>query len=500
MEDDQAASTREKLIRNTTTEREESHVSPISPQHRSQQPAARHSRRSSRRWLPVRDTQELIWLGVVVLNAIPVILLAAYAHSLSLPLGSTGCLPDGTFVFPGTASIWSRSFFFTITIVLGRYRYSDLTFAEVKTIDVVWDTVVGRGGQSVAVYISYRVFNQALVYIMDSQPVSYNTYGAVAFESGSMLSLWHYAKALVKGSSKSNLKRWRIFSAMILTTAYVVAVPTLYSAMTGYTTLLQPSVSIHKDGGTVQLISYGTREGWGTLGPGGFNTAWGMCLDCDRIQLPKKLGSAGYVPADPLQVYWRKHEADYKAALSDPACAVPSRPECTSLSKPSTIEWLGQLHNLSSPLLDIKRANYDPDTDESNLWMCGSGASVFWSSQFVQNGIPQSGQVTGSCGAPSPSYQWGFSFLPLFIVCVLQFIWAVTMYGLWVENRRVGLTADSRNQAAVNTAYRPSYLVSAVAIVSQAEQHYGGEIKAWDSRELDRSIWRGSKGMDSTSK
>ena len=136
---------------------------------------------------------------------------------------------------------------------------------------------MSTGGQILLVYLSYRIFNKALVYVMDTQSVSYESYGAVAFESGNVHSLWRYLRAIRRPRGSSVLpgnaiwRRRRIFGTMLITTAYVVSMPTLYSAMTGYAPVLEPSVSITTDYSHVQLISCGTRDFYGTYGPSGFN-------------------------------------------------------------------------------------------------------------------------------------------------------------------------------------------------------------------------------------
>ena len=87
-------------------------------------------------------------------------------------LGSKACLPNGDFILPGTVNIWSPAYFFTISIIV-HGASGEFTYTTVKIIDVVWDVLMGRGGQLLLIYISYQVFSKALVFLMETRAVSY---------------------------------------------------------------------------------------------------------------------------------------------------------------------------------------------------------------------------------------------------------------------------------------------------------------------------------------
>ena len=110
---------------------------------------------------------------------------------------------------------------------------SHLTYAEAKTIDVIRDLFVGQGGRLFLGWISYRVFMDCLLRLMETSAVSYELYASLAFESTCLMSLLNLLKALfrMKGWRSKIFLVWFFFS-----TLYVLAFSTLISAGSGYVT------------------------------------------------------------------------------------------------------------------------------------------------------------------------------------------------------------------------------------------------------------------------
>jgi len=195
---------------------------------------------------------------------VPIILLLAYSHKLSRHLGSNGCMPNGEFVLPFTSSIWSSSQFFAITIgftgprahecssspgILGLGQSWDQActgydFSTVKVIDVAFDVLVGRAGQLLLATLAYRLFGQALTHLMQQGEVGYDLFSAVAFQSGSLASVLSLLKHAIGSAPlpRTTRARWLYF-LMGLATVYIVAIPTLVSAMSGYSSHFVPYVS-----------------------------------------------------------------------------------------------------------------------------------------------------------------------------------------------------------------------------------------------------------------
>lgn len=117
---------------------------------------------------------------------------------------------------------------------------SQLSFAQAKFIDVVWDLLIGQGGRLLLVWLSYIVFMDGLARLMETSAVSFDFYASIVFSTSSLTATWHAFKAI----STSHGWRGRAFLAWFgFATIYVLAYSTLMSAATGY---INPSdVLIH---------------------------------------------------------------------------------------------------------------------------------------------------------------------------------------------------------------------------------------------------------------
>jgi len=120
-----------------------------------------------------------------------------------------------------------------LTINLG---FGTMPFSTAKLVDVLWDVVVGRGGQMLLTYIAYHIFTKSLTRTMEDSQVSYHTFAAFAFESGTTTGLFMLAKDF---ASNRSLRSKMIVSWVLAATLHIVAFPTLSSAMTGYTSVME---------------------------------------------------------------------------------------------------------------------------------------------------------------------------------------------------------------------------------------------------------------------
>ena len=457
------------------------------------------------------------YICIVLLCALPVVLLAVRASALSHALGSSGCLPNGVFQLPGPADIWRSDLLFTITITTGLGH--PLSYTRAKVIDLVWDVGVGRGGQALLVYSSYKVFHKALAFVMDQQTIAFPTFGAVAFATPGLTTVWCFLQACCSRRFRCGILGLRIFTAMLLITIYITAMPTLFSAMTGYVPIYSPTMlqaSNHSqnmiglvpsicqdptapdpDCTTTQCGGGGSRFGSG-LQPG-----WGYLVDPERFSEPLQ-GDVAFssVIADSnaikvFSTYWDAYAASYSAAVTDPQCANWSDASCTPLQKSSKIDINAMQTtqrpvDLPPPLLNLQRW-YPNASGIPSYWACN---------EYILNTADlYNGNVTGTCTA-SDHYQWGFSFLLLFIVSIMNLIVAVLLYALWLEaglytrpGRKEYLKKHGYLDDSWKPAYGPSVAGDAVNVVKQMEALYGTDVGRWTSYELDTVVWRGSKGM-----
>ncbi|KAF1996170.1 hypothetical protein P154DRAFT_443898 [Amniculicola lignicola CBS 123094] len=140
----------------------------------------------------------------------------------------TACQPDGSFrLRPDTYSMWSSSGFFQITLGGGH-----LTFAQAKVVDIVFDVGVGRGGQFLLAYVSWKVFARYLTICMEVEPITYQLFRTIFFEKEASLPSTFLT---IRGFIYQRKLRSKI--AMVFmgaTMIFILAFPTLTSAMSGY--------------------------------------------------------------------------------------------------------------------------------------------------------------------------------------------------------------------------------------------------------------------------
>jgi uncharacterized membrane protein len=96
-------------------------------------------------------------------------------------------------------------------------------------------------------------------------------------------------------------------------------------------------------------------------------------------------------------------------------------------------------------------------------------------------------RMTGICRAGT-GYTWGFSFLLTFIVAIMNLVFVLLMYALWLDVLRHHVSHDGDKHKA-------GYLKDALTMVTTAQQQYGMEIGTWSTRSLSKDIMKGWRGL-----
>jgi hypothetical protein len=117
--------------------------------------------------------------------------------------------------------------------------------------------------------IAYRVFSTTLRSLMNQGEVGYDVFAATTLQCGSVASWYALAKhALGRVPIPVTPRARWLYLAMATSTAYILAMPTLVSAMTGYASVSLPSIKDTNSGTPV------THDCNGLLLP-----AWGEVAD-----------------------------------------------------------------------------------------------------------------------------------------------------------------------------------------------------------------------------
>lgn len=129
------------------------------------------------------------------------------------------------------------TYFFTPNLSFG-----NMTFTQVKVIDIAWDLVIGRGGQMALAWVNWTVFNEWLVYHAERWRTSFKMYTAMTLQTTSWTMMGVAAKEFLCFGERSWARffRWLAMFCMLISTLYVLAFPTLMAAMTGYITTYEP--------------------------------------------------------------------------------------------------------------------------------------------------------------------------------------------------------------------------------------------------------------------
>lgn len=131
-------------------------------------------------------------------------------------------------------------------------RSGNVSFTAAKIIDMVWDTIVGRGGQLLLAWISYRVYAAVMMHLAEREAVDFSLFLTTMLYGHSVWTFWHATKSIF-----SNLSRRAIWMSlwMMASMIYVLVFPTLLSASTSYVAASRPAALL-VDNSTVPLKLY----------------------------------------------------------------------------------------------------------------------------------------------------------------------------------------------------------------------------------------------------
>lgn len=193
--------------------------------------------RSGWRWTLGLVAKHVLLLAIVIATVVLLIVVGRIPSWQSTSRSYAGqfnnCNANGTFTpsHSPTFSLWDGSGLFQITLTWGH-----MTFSQAKALDVLWDIVVGRGGQFILLYIAFKVFTMALSRTMETEPVSYGTFESMAFTSPTFVSPFILIRDFVtnRGLRARVAVAWTIIASF-----YVLAFPTLNDTISGYSTNMQ---------------------------------------------------------------------------------------------------------------------------------------------------------------------------------------------------------------------------------------------------------------------
>jgi hypothetical protein len=422
-----------------------------------------------------------------------------------------------------TLGLWDPAGFFYITVSWGR-----MAFSTAKFIDIVWDIVVGRGGQALLAFVTFKVSSQYLAMAMLKAPVSYNTFESLAFVPPTLVRTVRLAGDLLTN------RGWRARLIMVwiaLSSLFVLGFSSLITAMSGYSSNINAVMPNHDNDSVLwsnfHIVQFAINdaERIGYSGPL-FITTGDICVqegfrddDDDGGYYDDNENPAAQNPPSRRDT----DDEDGDGIEKVPWDYVPAN--CTTFWRTvqyvstygleaknhteTTITLNGTTHKLAAPALDIT-TSYSPralstlstylDTfSVSSPPAPGSLSSVsqltdntFW--LYDDETYPFSYVRDHATCRYSRWHNWGFSFLFLFITSLLLAIWSVGTYALWLYTRLHTPPDQAPGLNSTGGIYRSSFtLVEAMnrdvgpgAVTPEMNE---GEIRSLVRRRRGRVIY-----------
>ncbi|CAI6257424.1 unnamed protein product [Periconia digitata] len=316
-------------------------------------------------------------------------------YSVSPWDGESACVLDGVFtLYPNSNSYWSTAGFFQITL-----SFSKLTFAQAKVVDVAWDLIVGRGGQTVMAIISWRTFVSYMARSMRITPVNYSSYRAIFLEHSP--NIYSISRMLRDFATRRGLRSRVAMVFMISSMIFILSFPTLASSMTGYTTSVTTAIKDYRNN-TVPFDQFGLLfSKSSSASEHGLDASY---LRCQRNHYTEEQGSS---------------------------------------PQNQTSQWMTL--DLVPPVLDYKIFD--------NSGQSFSGQKLIWEYSgdlYVQTYIQRQG--IGTCQR-NQDYRWGCSFIQLFVVLSLLLIWSIGTLIMFVRSKKGGtLPIDGEYRSVISFA------------------------------------------------
>ncbi|KAM7194553.1 hypothetical protein V8F20_007909 [Naviculisporaceae sp. PSN 640] len=361
----------------------------------------------------------------------------SYSLSFEIETSDVGCLPNDVFnARDRRYNIFDPSGFFQIT-----HGFGSLTFTGAKLADLSWDIIVGRGGQSMLAYFSWKAFSAHFKNQMNKEPVSYNLYWTMFIQDQpSFQAVWQTIRDTCRRQTRRS-KAALVF--VILNMIFILAFPTLVSAMTGYRPNNKAFVLDHNK----NLISFdkfvlakyiihdGHRMGHQHDHIVPCTVRFGSCVEEEAHQTWKYVKEFGFFglnneTGDLLNITTTFGETE----LDPPALNISA----FYLSKDEFgYDW-------TDP-----RTNTKPFSNESNAAMYQTGTpSTTYTYDYIQE--------HGSC-VQQQTYKWGFSFLQVFVMSILLLIWTCGTFVMWLGAHKALVQHVDRD---VPSGFKAAYMLA----------------------------------------
>ncbi|KAF2114958.1 stress responsive A/B barrel domain-containing protein [Lophiotrema nucula] len=416
---------------------------------------------------------------VALFGIIPFAIVGNFTAGHGLPLFGNLFAPKviscgNAFGKPQNSTVGGIEALFVLDATFGKFKFS-----QVKVIDVAWDVGVGRGVQLLAWYYSYAVFTDALLRVIERHPASFETFTHVCLEGACLASIWSLIKDLFRTKSK---RTWLLFFYMVISCSYVMGLPTILSAMTGYTST---AIAWIDADGSDQIVPATNFQYGYVLYHAGNTTFNDTCLPYtdgeDSIQkvlnlgYQKQQGCDCQLPNGTVLPYlnWT-HLYSYRTNYTYDDCSFDF-----SGNTKTYVNASGDVANCNATVdIQVNGKSYSSINLNYTDGYCGNGKGYTYHDLVDHSRcLPDTAD---------PSYQWGFSTMLSGVFLIAQFVWVMSMYIVWQDAQF--------NSELVKSGYGMTMLRAAFALSTAARWKTGmsnGELVRRDTKDLKKELYGG---------
>lgn len=452
-------------------------------------------------WKPIANyplkASQFWGLLLLVLGIVPFVVYGSFMTSYdygeaffsnAFAAKTLGC--GDSFGVPQNSTVGGWEALFVLDWTFGKF-----SFARVKTIDVAWDMVIGRGVQGIFWAICYRVFTDSLLRLIERHPASFETFKSICLEGAGLGSSCMLAKQLFRNRS---IRTWFLFFYLVLSSFYVMSIPPLLGAMTGYDSTQIAWVSIDSSDNIIPsaqiehpYVIYGTHN-QSFESPICDSTTpelrdWyyhqqDMDKYCD-CQLPNKtilsIQQWNYYYYS-LSYYDAHFNEKYDRDACNPRFEGNDKTYTPTWGRDSGYEraksWTQMNCNDTFQVELPNHNNYSMyDLNFTTYGFC------FQNKSYDYNVLSQTTRCLPDTA--NPTYAWGFSSALMGAVIIINFAWCISMWILW---------QDAMLAKMVRDGYRMSPLRAAFALTDAARRRTG--VRAENLVLRDRKLLRKELG------
>ncbi|RYO58090.1 hypothetical protein AA0116_g7298 [Alternaria tenuissima] len=433
---------------------------------------------------------------VVIWVVLPMTLISYLTPFTFIFADKTLSCGESIFGQPQNATVTGIEKLFALDATFGRF-----SFSQVKAIDVLWDLLVGKGAQALAWWASYNVFCDALLRAIERHPASFEIFQRIGNEGPGLHSLWTLTKELWHAKSA---RTRALFFYMFWSTGYVLLVPIVLGAMTGYDSTSIAWIDLEGENNIIPASAL--HQTWVVTGTKNETFKTSACVDFDLrsaytyMQDEQERKCDCRFPNGTIATADERYKRNYGSYSYYYSSMNPVYDNCSftysnntqRYTDPNARYYLDEQDvsaddtyacnaTISVP---INGKQYDASDLDGSYGYCYNGVGYNYTSMSDKSRcLPDTA---------NPSYQWGFATLMSGLFILVTAIWTLSMYVLWQDAQF--------NCKLVKQGYRltPLRAAFAMAVAARRRTGLGGkELVRAKNAGLERELY-GKKGTRGT--